>query len=189
MQLTIDPKRGLRKGELIDQSITCYCDIPFEELELHAAKYGRFGVGLDRAWLSRFGARPVAYVPFMSRYPGGTAGHFLLRDLQALLKGIHEHLYDGPGETSRTVGAELCSKQEVIERLKDTFHTELLAFLKFYDGDLPVDHTDCFYSEREWRKFGPMPLPITLKEIVVPKEYENSLGTRFPQYRDKIRPL
>ena len=49
IRIDIDPTRKFEKGELIKQSITCYCDIPFNELDIHLAKYGRFGVGLDRS--------------------------------------------------------------------------------------------------------------------------------------------
>lgn len=187
-RLEIDPTRRPQKGELIKQSVTCYCDIPRNELKIHLSKYGRFGVGLDRSQLSRWGARPVAYVPFMSKYPGGTAGSFLLRDLDALLKGMHAFPLGGPAEKERTVGVPLRSRAEVDDRLESTFYKDFLAFLKFFDGDLPVDHPEYYYAEREWRKFDVVDLELTLREIVVPAAYERALVSRFPQHAEKIRP-
>lgn len=46
MTLSINPVSGCIDGEPIAQTVTCYCDIPFDSLKLHTSKYGRFGVGL-----------------------------------------------------------------------------------------------------------------------------------------------
>ena len=73
--------------------------------------------------------------------------------------------------------------------MESTFHKDFLAFLKFYDGDLPVEDPEYYYAEREWRKFGVLGLELTLREIVVPATYEQALVECFPQHADKIRLL
>lgn len=191
LQLIIDSNRTLQKGELIQQSITCFCDIPFDDLGIHVSKYGSFGVGVSRHWLSVFGARPVSYVPRPSSRPD-TRGHSLVSELQALIKGIQTHLYPPePFENTsvRTVGEELTTSAEVIDCLESVFNRELLAYLKFYDSDLPQDHPENYYTEREWRKFLPMPLDLALLEVVVPASYEEVTRNRFPQFSAKLRAL
>ena len=190
-RLTIDPSRQPQKGELLQQSITCYCDIPLLELELHTRKYGRFGVGLDRKALSAFGARPVSYVPVVDSWPAGSAGGFFLKDQSSLLQGVHEYLMS-EGEsmtTSRRMGEKPQSKEETVARLETAFTKDFLAFLKFYDADLPIEHIDYYYTEREWRTFGPFPLAVGLKEIVVGPEYADRVIKRFPRWESLVREL
>lgn len=191
IQLIIEAGRSVEKGELIRQSISCFCDIPFDQLDIHISKYGAFGVGVSKYWLSIFGARPVSYVPRPSSRPD-TWGHTLTTELQALITGIQAHLHPtGPWEktSTRTVGAELTSSEEVIDCLESVFNRELLAYLKFYDSDLPPDHPENYYMEREWRKFLPMPLEMALLEVVVPSSYEEKFRSRFPQLLVKLRTL
>ena len=69
--LTIDPDRGLVDGEPIAQTVTCFCDIPFDSLGIHTKKYGLFGVGVDRATVAEWGGRPVIYVPVVNGNLGG----------------------------------------------------------------------------------------------------------------------
>ena len=188
-QITIDPTRPITKGELIQQSITCYCDISFDDLGLHMSKYGRFGVGVNRQMLCRFGARAVHYIPVPSSEPF-SAGLTALQDAKALLIGAQGHLYGraNPFLGERKVGYALESVDQVVDRLRDTFYKDFLAFVKFYDSDLPVDHPEHYYAEREWRKFGPFNLRMGLEEIVVPSSYVERLIERFPQHRGRVRP-
>lgn len=187
-QIIIDPTREIQKGELIQQSVTCYCDISFDDLDLHVAKYGKFGVGIDREALCDWGARPVAYIP-VPGHNRGSSGLMALDDAKALLKGVCEHLRSESGErkTTRIVGEELKNREMVIARLSSTFTREYLAYTKFYNSSLPVEHPEHYYAEREWRKFGPMPLRMGLREIVVPANFVDRLIALYPDYRQQIR--
>lgn len=191
IQIVIDPSREPYKGELLQQSITCYCDIPFVDLSFHAKKYGRFGVGLDRKALSAYGARPVSYVPVVDSWPAGSAGGFFLKDQWSLLQGVHEYLMsEGDGVTkSQRMGEKPQSKEETVDRLKAVFTKDFLAFLKFYNADLSVDHVDYYYAEREWRKFGPFPLSVGLKEVIVAPGYADRIRERFPRWDALTREL
>ncbi|MBC7990790.1 MAG: hypothetical protein H7Y19_14585 [Luteimonas sp.] len=176
---------------MIKQGISCFCDIPFEQLDIHTRKYGTFGVGISRKVLSECGARPVAYVPMPSSRPD-VRGHSLAADLRALIRGIQEHIHPpGPWseESSRAVGAELLSEKAVIDELESVFNRELLAFLKFFDSDLPANDPENYYMEREWRKFMPMPLQLSLQHVVVPQAYASRTLERYPQHREKLKTL
>lgn len=41
----------------------CFCDIPNDALSIHVNKYSKFGMGFDKAFIAKQGARPVMYVP------------------------------------------------------------------------------------------------------------------------------
>jgi hypothetical protein len=190
MQITIDPTREPVKGELIEQAITCYCDISFDNLKLHVQKYGAFGVGVDRRELCRSGARSVYYIPMPNPSNRGSGGLHTYTDLRALLKGVVNHVGErhGTRTSDRVVGGELHSAEEVHERLEDVFLKDLLAFVKFYDSELRVDDDKHFYAEREWRKFGAMSLTQSLREIVAPEAYVDRLKNRFPHFAGLVRP-
>lgn len=191
IRLVIQAGGPLEKGELIQQSITCFCDIPFEQLKIHAAKYGRFGVGVSRRMLCTFGARPVSYVPRPSSRPDAW-GHTLARDLRSLIAGVQDHLHPSGSwskNSIRAVGASLDCKEDVLELLESVLNKELLAFLKFFDSDLPSDHPENYYMEREWRKFLPMPLEQSLEQVVVPPEFASQFIGRFPMHAAKLKIL
>ncbi len=190
MQIIIDPAREPQKGELIAQAITCYCDISFDNLNLHVQKYGAFGLGVDRRELCRSGARSVYYIPMPNPCNRGSGGLHTYADLRALLRGLVDHGRKGRDSEARerAVGGELQSADEIHQRLEDVFLKELLAFVKFYDSELPVSDARHFYAEREWRKFGAMSLTQSLKEIITPQAYVGRLKQRFPQFADLVRP-
>jgi hypothetical protein len=58
---------------------------------------------------------------------------------------------------------------------------KMLAFVKTFDVDLPVDHPQNYYMEREWRKFGHLSLDLPLREIIAPPDCREALRSEFPQ--------
>lgn len=54
--------RNISKNELYLPSIVCFCDIPFEDIEIHMQKYSRFGLSFKKEFLIKQGATPVFYV-------------------------------------------------------------------------------------------------------------------------------
>ncbi len=70
----VDLTKRLHFEELLVPTITCYCDIPFESLPIHTAKYGAFGLSLSRHHLTKYGARPVIYSPVRADDWGNARG-------------------------------------------------------------------------------------------------------------------
>lgn len=162
MTLSINPVSGCIDGEPIAQTVTCYCDIPFDSLKLHTSKYGRFGVGLDRSIVAEWGGRPVIYIPHVSR--NSTVGNntFCERVLTAW-KGLHMLFPDRPSSSTRIEGVDPKSAMEAVD-LAESELEKMLAFVKRFEVDLPIDHPQNYYMEREWRKFGNLPLHMPLRE-------------------------
>lgn len=185
----IDPNRPLQNGELIEQSVCCFCDIHLSQLQaVHLAKYGRFGIGVDRRLLAEWGARPIGYLPLLKTVPF-TWTNRLGHELMACWRWLN-HFFedDGPVDetTAKIWGASPASGKEAALEAADLLTRDVMAFLKFYDVELPDDHPENYYMEREWRKYGALPLELPLRQIVVPAEYSDRVADRFPHLAAKV---
>ena len=59
-----------------------------------------------------------------------------------------------------------------------------LAFIKPFDADLPDDHPESYYLEREWRKLGNLTFkPERVSRVVVARGFENRLKADAPDFR------
>jgi hypothetical protein len=176
MIVRIDPDRPLTKGEPIEQNVSCYCDIPAASLSLHASKYGVFGVGLDRAVVAGWGGRPVIYIPKAPREPTSMVNTFT-KDAMQVMWDLNKHFPGEEGTTtrSRVAGSPATSPEEAVDLAESLIRRDFLAFLKVFNVDLPDDHPENYYMEREWRKFGHMNLAMSLRCVVAPQEYHDRL--------------
>lgn len=177
--LSIDPKRGCVDGEPIAQTVSCFCDIPFDSLALHRSKYGRFGVGLTRSIVAEWGGRPVIYIPKVSPDSFQTNNTFCERVL-TVWDGLQTFFPDRPTSSIRVIGAAPTSQIEAIDMVESELE-EMLAFVKTFDVDLPIEHPENYYMEREWRRFGNLPLEMPLREIIAPEDCIEALRNDFPQ--------
>ncbi len=188
----IDLSKKLHFEELIVPTVTCYCDIPFDSLRVHLAKYGAFGVSLSHHHLIQYGARPVTYIPtrpddWNNAYGGGTA---LLSALEATYRGLASHLL--PQETHDKSRGLVPTKVpensgDAARHLNRTLVKEILAFIKPYDATLNEADPRYYYSEREWRKFGNMLFtPQQALRVVVHPRYLEAAKLDLRQYSDRI---
>jgi hypothetical protein len=177
--LMIDPDRGCIDGEPIAQTVTCFCDIPFESLPLHTSKYGQFGVGVDRRLVAEWGGRPVLYIPTVRQNVTAANNHFCAEAMN-IWKGLRAFFPNQPEESMRVTGTPPATAMEAAD-LAESFISEVLAFVKTFDVGLLDDHPENFYMEREWRKFANLSLHLSLVEIVAPVEFHARLREEFPQ--------
>lgn len=169
-----DPSRPLTNGEPIQQTVVCLCDIPRDDLPFHARRYGRFGLGVCRSVVAQWGGRPVIYVPF-SRESYGTWGARFPALVNSVLDGLDRFFPDSPDTRSKIEGGPAEDAQEAADEASSLITRDVQAFLKFWDVDLPEDHPENFYMEREWRKFGNLGLALCLQEIIAPPQYHKAL--------------
>lgn len=169
-----DPSRPITNGEPIQQSVVCLCDIPREDLPFHARRYGRFGLGVSRSVVAQCGGRPVIYIPFSKKSCGNWGARFP-RLVDSVLEGLDRFFPDSPDSRSKIVGASAKDAQGAADEASSLITRDVQAFLKFWDVDLPEDHPENFYMEREWRKFGNLGLALCLEEIIAPPQYHDAL--------------
>ena len=182
----IDLSKGLISEELVVPSVVCFCDIPREHLAIHLRKYGPFGLSFDKSLLVSSGARPVMYVPHYSADNFSILGKAFLRHVEATYRGYREQVLDKLGrEPTRTFahGAKPSSPTEAISALDSIFVRDFLAFLKPFDSELPDDHPDQFYAEREWRKYANLLFkPEQVRRVLVADGYRGRVEKDLPQF-------
>lgn len=180
----------LETERLIVPSVTCYADIPFEALSIHTSKYGKFGIALPRWLLTKHGARPVTYIPMRSDDWQSINGLTLLRDIEAIVKGFKELVVDTQEREeprSRTLGKKPSTPEEAISALHSMLLKDFLAFIKPFNSELPHNHPNNFYMEREWRMYGNMKFEAgQVSRILVAKGYKDQTIEDFPAYGDRV---
>lgn len=177
-----DPGRSLLNGEPIEQNVACLCDLLPDHWPFHARRYGKFGVGVCRSVAVQWGVRPAIYVPF-SKKASGSWAHQHLGEVSTVLEGLERFSAEPPAERSRVVGAPAVDVDDAMWEASSLIKREYLAFVKCWDVDLPDDHEENFYLEREWRKFGDLPLASCLREIIAPPECHDELKSIIAEVR------
>ena len=184
--------KSLLSQDLIVPNVTCFCDIPFQHLEIHTSKYGQFGLGFAKDLLIYRGARPVIYIPYhpRDRLSPSPYGTYLLDDICQVYKSFEEEVVDKlPVEEDRV--RVLCQPSRTADAamsgMSSVFGKDFLAFIKAYDSTLSDDHPENYYMEREWRKFLCLTFqPHEVQKVVVPKAYVDRMKNEMPTYRDRI---
>lgn len=190
---TLDPKdesisvmgpiyKGERAGEILEKcNCVCFCDIPDKSLDIHTAKYSKFGIGFDKSFITSCGASPVMYVPKNSKPPVPEGIDFpdtpmeyyiqLYRQsytLLMLLTALNQ-AYDFKSLLALLINNDPSIKKLIPFLDKKTsldiingklnqllFHEEisrstLFQYIKIFDETLPIDDPENYYMEREWR--------------------------------------
>lgn len=187
-----DPEGFLEFEKLIIPTVTCYCDILKGHLDIHLKKYGRFGVSFRREYLIYHGARPVTYVPVSKTDLHSPHGRMFLRHIQEVFLAFHEH-FDKPnrnnGPKSTPIGKRPPTPEATISALGSLLGKDFLAFIKPFNADLPDNHPENYYLEREWRKHGNLPAtPESTNAVWVPKEYIQRFQADMPEFAVLVRP-
>ena len=155
-------------------------------------RYGAFGLSLSRHHLTKFGARPVTYIPvraddWENSRGGGTA---LLSSLEASYRGLITQLISPNEETSarsQVTTPDPATPEEASQYLDRTLCLEVLAFIKPYNATLDEEDPRYYYAEREWRKFGNMRFePIDVVNVVAHPDFIERAKSELPQYAEKL---
>lgn len=181
------------KEKFIVPAVTCYCDIPREHLSLHRAKYGNFGVGFDRSYLIKYGARPVIYIPVStSDFGSPFGGSQMLHDIQAQYVGFLEQCVD-PEEDhlpdKRSLARKPANVHEALAGITSVIEKSILAFIKPFNADLSDDNRSNYYLEREWRMYGNLPFRGQLKSVLVPGSFVDRAKHDVPEFAELVVPL
>lgn len=186
---SLDLSKTLAREDMLIPSVTCYCDIPFEQLGPHLMKYGQFGLSFSRHHLTKVGARPVIYVPCRpDDWRGVFSGHTLLKELKATFQGVHTqrlaHTPSSPGvKRSVTLAKPPETVLEALEKAENTLALRVLAFVKPYESMLDESDPDYRYSEREWRKLGNLLFePTDVVRIVVERPFLERAKEELPNF-------
>jgi hypothetical protein len=187
--LTYNEDRSIMTEDLVVVGVTCFCDIPLSHLDIHIKKYGQFGLSFDRHHLTRYGARPVIYVPLRHDDFWSINGATFIKHVQEVYKGFKEHVVDPIQVETRssTLGARPASAEDAIMELDSILSQHFIAYIKAYNSELEDDDPNNFYMEREWRKIGPFQFqPAQVKRVLIRRGYVKRFINEFPDYSEKI---
>jgi hypothetical protein len=201
--MMVDPRKPLTGNEAVRAVTTCFCDVPFDDLKIHMAKYSEFGLAFSKRFMLSRGASPVFYVakdgaapPAPGIGPRTLGEKFqLLRDeLAALCFQMGQYAdRESPSKASgirvgpsKHVPAGTPEALSILGKL-NAFAGDLdgmvFAHLKFFDGLLAEDHLDNFYMEREWRKMDGLAFRIEdVRRVIVPLPFVSRFRQEFPDY-------
>jgi Putative abortive phage resistance protein AbiGi, antitoxin len=186
--IKIDWTKALSTEELLIPTVVCFCDIPREHLRIHIAKYGAFGLALKKELITRYGARPVMYMPVTPDDSGSGFGAKMLQNIYQVYKGFREQVYDKAGLARTRVhvlGTKPNTPAAAISTIDAVLSKEFLAFLKPFEPRLPDDHPNNFYAEREWRKFGNQVFaPRDVQCVVVARGYRRRFRADLSDYAE-----
>lgn len=190
LQIIFREDRSLLSEDLIVSNITCYCDIPFDHLQIHTQKYGTFGLSFRRDLLIRYGARPVLYVPLFDRdWFLSINGRMLINHIEQIYRGFRELLVEPVrlDQNSYTLATKPSSPEDAVREMDSIITKDFLAFLKPFNSELARDHPDNFYMEREWRKLGSLEFqPDDVEHVLVKRGYVERLVKEFPVFSEKL---
>jgi len=173
---------GEHVGEVLERcDCVCFCDIPDKSLSIHTNKYSKFGMGFDKSFVTKCGARPVMYVPKNGRMPVDPGIDFpdtpmeyylhLFRQLTSvnMILSFLNQAYNFRDlllklmEKNSTISDALSlldpvTLQKFVENkmYQMLFHEGMawetqFKYIKIFDETLPNDDPDNYYMEREWR--------------------------------------
>lgn len=192
---SLDFSKTLAREDMLIPHVTCYCDIPYDQLGPHLLKYGRFGLSFSRHQLTKVGARPVIYVPCRpDDWQGVFTGHTLLRELKATFHGVHAQrvaVTPNGSEVERSValGKPPETVLEALEKAEHTLALRVLAFVKPYESTLDESDPDYRYSEREWRKLGNFLFESNdVIRIVVERSFLERAKEELPNFGGQLCP-
>lgn len=189
----LDLEKRLALEEMLVPTVTCYCDIPFQQLGPHLLKYGNFGVSFSRHHLTKIGARPVTYISCRpDDWMGVFTGHTILKELQATFHGVHEQSatlssQSGESENTNAIAIKPTSILSALQKAEHTLALRVLAYIKPYESTLDDTDPRYYYSEREWRKLGNLLFePDDIVRVVVDRSFVERTKNDLPKFKDII---
>jgi hypothetical protein len=188
--------------------VVCFCDIPVEDLHIHTAKYGSFGLSFTKEFIARRGGAPVLYVPRgtrISQMQDLNAGALM----QKLKAGGPEALFeDVPlGDLFDRMVPEFHSMMDLFLRLIMDARTtsggpadhrrlhDLLMFIDFrifsyvkvFDEARDDEDPENFYMEREWRVVGNVQFTLAdVQRLIIPSSYGERLRGAVPDFCGQV---
>lgn len=186
-------------NEMFLPQMVCFCDIPVEDLALHAAKYSPFGLSFLRDYVVDKGASPIFYVPRHSKVKVPRSNLSLTgNDIKRLIeesgaegftrlvdKDNHvNHLMD---YYAQLVNLAMNDESRMIMELIRFLEFHVFAYMKFYNHDLADDDPENYYFEREWRVVGNVRFDLeAVHRVFMTREYAERFRENLPEYTRQL---
>jgi len=201
--LDFGSERAGLKENTYEVSMICFTDIPFSETEAHCAKYSRFGISFDKAYLARRLACPVGYITNSLIHDNFS---YIYHNLTALPDRLRSATPSGDSNDTKSIIDNVLKRLMYNVAFAQDYSREEHTPDKAEGEPLPdqqwlFEDVNTSYFEREWRMVlsnsEPGPSWITPREgepvyfkfdekymgpIIMPREYID----RFKKERDEV---
>lgn len=182
----------------------CFCDIPLGDLELHMAKYSRFGVSFGKKFLVPRGATPVFYVakdaltqPLGGRGPREVTLAAIFDHAAAAFCASTDAMMKSPHQRSGEMGGSSMNAENGVEVLDEETSKEIamrlflmvhvFSFVKFFEGSRSDEDTENFYMEREWRVLGSVHFKLSdVERLILPRDYGKKIRQDLPEFGGQL---
>ncbi|MEZ8695126.1 abortive infection system antitoxin AbiGi family protein [Vibrio splendidus] len=210
--LKINTGASISNNEMYSPEITCFADIPLEDLSLHMDKYSSIGLSFSKDFIAAQGGVPVHYLPTEATVK--KLVDLSADRIQEILSSqgsdaLTEHMYESVSKSQHfdemlkeyhelfAIFRELAQKSDPspgvsglykrVTELERFLAFHLFSYFKFFDHRKADDDPDNYYFEREWRIVGNLKFEIDdVKTVLIPSQYSRMFRDRFPQYVGQI---
>jgi hypothetical protein len=210
--LSVNASAAISKNEMYAPEVTCFVDIPVQDLPIHMQKYSSVGISFSKDFIADAGGAPVHYIPagakvrrlkdldvedymkLTDEYSHEQLINHLYEDISKaqyfdeMLKEYHE-LFNIFRDVSRKIDPSLGVSglfKRVIE-LERFLSFHVYSYFKFFVHILPDDDPDNYYFEREWRVVGNVKFEIcNIKTVFFPSKYADKFRNSFPVYTGQV---
>lgn len=187
--MKVRPNAKLSNNEMFNPEMVCFCDIPVGDLNLHIQKYSPFGLSFEKNFVVQHGGAPVYYIPkeaavkikILARVGNNKGELFdkILPKLDAYFNIDYKTIQSLSNTDSSSINTKLL--------LGSFLKLHILSYIKFFDHNLPDDHEENYYFEREWRIVGNLKFRMSdIKRILIPNNYAGQFRKDFPQYYGQL---
>ncbi|QDP40257.1 abortive infection system antitoxin AbiGi family protein [Radiobacillus deserti] len=190
---------ALTLEDIISPEMTCFADIPIDDLSLHMEKYSSFGVSFSKEFLVRLGANPVFYIVKNGAVVDTIQQEKIIQDG----KELHSPAYKEEHTRDQFFHHKILEYFHTMEKLKkevtdhrlagllkqmdDFLVKNIFAFLKPFDASKTDGDKDNYYMEREWRIVGNVKFSLRdVRRVFLPEKYAEAFRKELPEYCGQI---
>jgi hypothetical protein len=87
------------------------------------------------------------------------------------------------------MGTRPSTEDEAVHLMASTVERQFLAYLKPFNSELPHDHRDNYYAEREWRCDISVNFALSdVRAVIVHPDFASRCAADFSELSDRLRP-
>lgn len=170
--------------EMVIPGITCFADIPINDLSLHMEKYSNFGLAFKKDFLVEKGANPVFYLATNGMVSEENQKQTREKYFKQNIRKYFSHIQNIKQEIKEN-GTE--KELHTIEQIDTLLVKHIFAYLKPFDASKTDADEENYYLEREWRIVGDVQFTLTdITRILIPERYGKQLREKLPNYYGQI---
>ncbi|UFU01111.1 abortive infection system antitoxin AbiGi family protein [Radiobacillus kanasensis] len=186
--------------DIISPEMTCFADIPIDDLSLHMEKYSSFGISFSKEFLVRLGANPVFYIVKNGSVVESIKREKVIQDGEELQSPsyqeketrdqffhhkIIEYFYTME-RLKKKVGND-DQLTHLLQEMDDFLVKNIFAFLKPFDASKADGDKNNYYMEREWRLVGNVKFSLSdVRRVLLPEKYAKDFRKELPDFYGQI---